>query len=180
MGAAGSAIRGAEEGFGMGEIDKLLNRNRGYAESRRGRGAAEQRPVLPIAIVTCMDARIEPGRALGLVEGDAHVIRNAGATVTDDVIRSLAISQVVLGTREVMLVKHTDCGLRRFDDDELRTTLAQATGAEPPFPLGTFRDLGEALRNETTRIRESPLLPCRENVRGFVYDVASGHLREVD
>ncbi len=164
----------------MGEIDKLLKRNRDYAESRRGRGAAKPRPVLPIAIVTCMDARIEPGRALGLVEGDAHVIRNAGATVTDDIIRSLAISQVVLGTREVMLVKHTDCGLRRFDDDELRTALARATGVEPPFPLGTFRDLDEAVRNETTRIRESPLLPCRENVRGFVYDVASGHLREVD
>ena len=164
----------------MGEIDELLKRNRDYAESRRGRGAAEPRPALPIAIVTCMDARIEPGRALGLVEGDAHVIRNAGATVTDDVIRSLAISQVVLGTREVMLVKHTDCGLRRFDDDELRTTLARATGAEPPLPLGTFRDLDKAVRNETTRIRESPLLPCRENVRGFVYDVASAHLREVD
>jgi carbonic anhydrase len=164
----------------MGEIDKLLKRNRDYAESRRGQGVAEPRPVLPIAIVMCMDARIEPGRALGLVEGDAHVIRNAGATVTDDIIRSLAISQVVLGTREVMLVKHTDCALRRFDDDELRTTLSRATGAEPPLPLGTFRDLDEAVRNETTRIRESPLLPSRENVRGFVYDVASAHLREVD
>jgi carbonic anhydrase len=127
-----------------------------------------------------MDARIEPGRVFDLVEGDVHVIRNAGATVTDDVIRSLAISQVVLGTREVMLVKHTDCGLRRFDDDELRTMLARATGAEPPLTLGTFRDLDEAVRDETTRIRESPLLPCRENVRGFVYDVASAHLREVE
>jgi carbonic anhydrase len=173
----------------MGEIDKLLERNRDYAESRGGRGAAESRgggetaeprPVLPIAIVTCMDARIEPGKAFGLAERDAHVLRNAGATVTDDIIRSLAISQVVLGTREVMLVKHTDCGLRRFDDDELRTTLGWTTGAEPPGPLGTFRNLDEAVRNETTRIRESPLLPYRENVRGFVYDVASGYLREVD
>ena len=164
----------------MGEIDKLLKRNRDYAESRRGCGAAEARPVLPIAIVTCMDARIEPGRAFGLVEGEAHVIRNAGATVTDDVIRSLAISQVVLGTREVMLVKHTECGLRRSDDDALRTTLVEATGAEPPLPLGAFRDLDEAVGNETMRIRQSPLLPCRENVRGFVYDVASGHLREID
>jgi carbonic anhydrase len=126
-----------------------------------------------------MDARIEPGGALGLVEGDAHVIRNAGATVTDDVIRSLAISQVVLGTREVMLVKHTDCALRRFDDGELRAAVFRATGTEPPFAVGTFRDIDEAVLNETTRIRESPLLPCRENVRGFVYDVASGHLREV-
>jgi carbonic anhydrase len=164
----------------VGEIDKVLKRNRDYAESRRGREAVEPRPVLPIAIVTCMDARIEPGRALGLVEGDAHVIRNAGATVTDDVIRSLAISQVVLGTREVMLVKHTDCGLRRFDDGELRAAVFRATGTEPPFAVGTFRDVDEAVLNETTRIRESPLLPCRENVRGFVYDVASGHLREVD
>jgi carbonic anhydrase len=127
-----------------------------------------------------MDARIEPGQALGLAERDVHVLRNAGATVTDDIIRSLAISQVVLGTREVMLVKHTDCGLRRFDDDELRTALGWATGADPPVPLGTFRDIDEAVLNETTRIRESPLLPCRENVRGFVYDVASGYLREVD
>jgi carbonic anhydrase len=164
----------------MGEIDKLLKRNRDYAESRGARETAEPRPVLPIAIVTCMDARIEPGKALGLAERDVHVIRNAGATVTDDIIRSLAISQVVLGTREVMLVKHTDCGLRRFDDDELRTTLGWTTGAEPPGPLGTFRNLDEAVRNETTRIRESPLLPYRENVRGFVYDVASGYLREVD
>jgi carbonic anhydrase len=127
-----------------------------------------------------MDARIEPGKALGLVEGDAHVIRNAGATVTDDVIRSLAISQVVLGTREVMLIKHTDCGLRRLDDGELRAAVFRATGTEPPFAVGTFRDVDEAVLNETARIRESPLLPCRENVRGFVYDVASGHLREVD
>ena len=126
-----------------------------------------------------MDARIEPGRALGLVECDAHVIRNAGATVTDDVIRSLAISQVILGTREVMLVKHTDCALRRFDEGELRAAVFRATGTEPPFAVGTFRDVDEAVLNETTRIRESPLLPCRENVRGFVYDVASGHLREV-
>jgi carbonic anhydrase len=168
------------EGFGVGEIDELLKRNRDYAESRRGRESVEPRPVLPIAIVTCMDARIEPGGALGLVEGDAHVIRNAGATVTDDVIRSLAISQVVLGTREVMLIKHTDCGLRRFDDGELRAAVFRATGTEPPFAVGTFRDIDEAVLNETTRIRESPLLSCRENVRGFVYDVASGHLREVD
>jgi carbonic anhydrase len=127
-----------------------------------------------------MDARIDPKRALGLIDGDAHVIRNAGATVTNDIIRSLAISQGVLDTREVMLVKHTDCGLQRFDEDELRTTIAQATGAEPPSPLGAFRDLDDAVRNETTRIRESPLLSHRENVRGFVYDVESGHLREVD
>jgi len=163
----------------MGAIDELLKRNRDHAENSADRGAAEPRPLLPIAIVTCMDARIETGGALGLAEGDAHVIRNAGATVTDDVIRSLAISQVVLGTREVMLVKHTDCGLRRFDDDELRATLARATGTEPPFPVETFRDVDEAVWNETTRIRESSLLPFRESVRGFVYDVASGHLREV-
>jgi carbonic anhydrase len=164
----------------MGAIDELLKRNRDHAENFSDRGAAEPRPLLPIAIVTCMDARIETGRALGLAEGDAHVIRNAGATVTDDIIRSLAISQVVLGTREVMLVKHTDCGLRRFDDDELRATLAQAAEAAPPLPLGTFRDLDGAVRSETTKIRESPLLPYRENVRGFVFDVASGLLREID
>jgi carbonic anhydrase len=168
--AVGSAIRDVEEGFGMGEIDELLKRNRDYAESRRDREAADPRPALPIAIVTCMDARIEPGRALGLAEGDAHVIRNAGAAVTDDIIRSLAISQVALGTREVMLVKHTECGLRNFDDDELREKLVSATGVEPPLPLGAFRDLDEAVRLDTTRIRESPLLPCRE----------SGQLREVD
>jgi carbonic anhydrase len=164
----------------MGAIDELLKRNRGYADRHRGRAADEPRPVLPIAIVTCMDARIETGRALGLAEGDAHVIRNAGATVTEDVIRSVAISQVVLGTREVMLIKHTDCGLRRFDEDELGTTLERATGSAPPFPLGTFRDLEEAVRSETARLRESPLLPFRENIFGFVYDVESGQLRKID
>ncbi len=164
----------------MGEVDELLKRNRDYANDRRGRVAAERRPALPIAIVTCMDARIDLGKALGLGEGDAHVIRNAGASVTDDVIRSLAISQVLLGTQEVMLIKHSDCGLQRVEEEELRATLARATGADPPFPLGTFGDLDKAVRSETARIRESPLLPLRENIRGFIYDVASGHLREVD
>ena len=164
----------------MSEIEELLKRNRAYADSRGVHSAEGPRPALPIAIVTCMDARIDPERALGLNEGDAHVIRNAGATVTDDIIRSVAVSQLVLGTREVMLVKHTDCGLQGVDEDELRAKIAQATGAEPAFPLGTFRDLDEAVRNETTKMRESPLLSYKENIRGFVYDVASGQLREVD
>ncbi len=164
----------------MSEIDKLLAGKRDPGADRPVREAPPTRPFLPIAIVTCLDHRIEPRRAFGPIDGNLNVIRNAGATVTDDVIRSLAISQVALGTREVMLIKHTDCGLSRFGEDELRAKIARAAGAEPPLPLGTFRDLDEAVRNETAQIRESPLLPHTEHVRGFVYDVASGDLREVD
>ena len=139
----------------MGVTDDLLERHRNNVAPRRSPTPLEARPALPVAIVTCMDARIDTGRMMGSREGDVHVIRNAGATVTDDVTRSLAISQVVLGTREVMLVKHTDCGLQRFQEDELRIRIADATGAEPWFRMGTFRDLDEAVRPDARRKRLS-------------------------
>ncbi len=163
----------------MSSTDDLLARNRDFVAQRSQTAPLEARPTLPVAIVTCMDARVEPGRMLGLQEGEAHVIRNAGATVTDDVIRSLAISQVILGTREVMLIKHTDCGLRRTEEGKLRTRLVDATGVEPAFPLGTFREPDEAVRDELLKIRESQLLVDREGVRGFVFDVKTGHLKEI-
>jgi carbonic anhydrase len=131
-----------------------------------------------VAIVTCMDARIETGRILGLREGEVHVIRNAGGTVTEDVLRSLAISQVVLGTREIVVMKHTDCGLGRFGEDELRGIIATATGADVKFSMGTFRDVDTALREACQEIRESELIPYKASIRGLIYDVSDGTVRE--
>ena len=127
-----------------------------------------------------MDARMEMGALLGLAEGEAHVIRNAGGVVTDDVIRSLAISQIVLGTREIMLVHHTDCGMMTLTDDQLEEAIHEATGVRPHFPLETFRDLEEDVRASFVRIRESPFVIHKDAMRGFVCDVASGRLLEVE
>jgi carbonic anhydrase len=132
-----------------------------------------------VAIVTCMDSRIETGRMFALREGEAHVIRNAGGTVTEDVIRSLAISQVVLGTREIVVMKHTDCGLGRFGEDELRGIIAAATGADAEFSMGTFRDVDSALRQACQELRESELIPYKASIRGLIYDVSDGTVREV-
>lgn len=140
------------------------------------------RPVIParhITIVTCMDSRIDAFRIFGLDEGDAHVIRNAGGLVTDDVLRSLVLSQRFLETREVVLVHHTDCGLQRFREDELQATLAAEVGAAPPYAFGAFDDIDAAVRRAIARVAEHRFLPHRSHVRGFVYDVATGHLREV-
>ena len=134
---------------------------------------------MQVAIVTCMDARIETGQMFGLREGEVHVIRNAGGTVTEDVIRSLAISQVVLGTREIVVMKHTDCGLWRFGEEELRETIAAATGADPEFAVGTFRDTNTAVREACQALLESQLIPYKESIRGFIYDVGDGTVREV-
>jgi carbonic anhydrase len=125
-----------------------------------------------------MDARIETGRMLGLEEGDAHVIRNAGGIVTDDVIRSLMISQQVLGTREIMLIHHTGCGMLLASDEEIADRVEQGTGTRPDFPAGTFQDLEQSLRDSVARIRSSPIV-AHEAVRGFVFDVETGRLREV-
>jgi carbonic anhydrase len=136
-------------------------------------------PAKHITIVTCMDSRIDVFRIFGLDEGDAHVVRNAGGLVTDDVLRSLVLSQRFLETREVVLVHHTDCGLQRFREDELQATLASEVGVRPPYAFGAFDDVEAAVRRAIACVVEHRFLPHRRHVRGFVYDVATGHLREV-
>jgi carbonic anhydrase len=163
----------------MSHTDDLLANNERYAESfdKRDLGAA---PARKVAIVACMDARLDPARVLGLAEGDAHVIRNAGGAVTDDAIRSLAISQRKLGTDEIVLLHHTDCGMQTFSDDGFRREIEDDTGVRPPWAAETFDDLDADVRQSIARIRASPFIPRKDAVRGFVYDVASGRLREVD
>ena len=146
-------------------------------------GATEQlsaRPSRQLAVVACMDCRLDLLGALGLKEGEAHVLRNAGGIVTDDVIRSLAISQRRLGTREVTLVHHTDCGMEKLDDGEFREELREAAGVAPPFEIGSFADAEADVRESVLRVRRSEFLPHRDAVRGFVYDVATNRLREVE
>jgi carbonic anhydrase len=161
----------------MPAITELLRRNLHFAErfERSGLGAE---PRLHVAVVTCMDARIDVGAMLGLREAEIHTLRNAGGIVTDDVIRSLTISQSVLGTREVMIVKHTKCGMLQKETD-IRRAIEELTGTVPDFPLETFDDLDDAVRASCRRVRESPTIPHRGGVRGFVYDVATGRLRAV-
>jgi len=135
-------------------------------------------PAKQIAVVACMDARLETGALLGLQEGDAHVIRNAGGVVTEDVIRSLTISQRLLGTREIMLIHHTDCGMLTFEDDDQKEAIRQETGIRPPFSLEAFPDIEQDLKQSVERIKASPFIPYRDNVRGFVYEVETGRLKE--
>lgn len=165
--------------YRVSATDDLLKRNRDYVASRKNPKSLEARPTLPVAVLTCLDARINIGRVMGLREGDLHVLRNAGGMVTDDVIRSLAISQVIHGTDEIMLIKHTDCALIRYGEDELRDMLTAATGTEPTMSMGTFHDLDENTRSDMRKLRESPMLVNKEKVRGFVLDVRSCLLREV-
>ena len=132
-----------------------------------------------IAVVACMDARLNPSGVLGLSEGDAHVIRNAGGVVTDDVIRSLTISQRLLGTTEIVLIHHTDCGMLSFHDDDVKARIEADTGIRPPFALEAFPDVDADVIQSIARIKASPYLPHRDAVRGFVYEVETGRLREV-
>ena len=132
-----------------------------------------------LAIVTCMDARLDVFSALGLRAGDAHVLRNAGGVVTDDVIRSLILSQRLLGTEEILLIHHTNCGMVTFRDDELKAQIYAETGVRPPFALEAFPDLDDDVRQSIARIQASPFLPKKDAVRGFVYEVETGKLREV-
>ncbi|MCA1688456.1 MAG: carbonic anhydrase, partial [Actinobacteria bacterium] len=136
-------------------------------------------PAKHIAIVTCMDARLSPYVMLGLQEGDAHVIRNAGGVITDDEIRSLAISQRLLGTREIVLIHHTDCGMLTFSDDELKQQIQEDVGVKPHFSMESFTDLEEDVRQSIQRIQASPFVPHKDSVRGFIYEVETGRLREV-
>jgi carbonic anhydrase len=162
----------------MNVINELLARNQAYAASF-DQGGLTAPPTGKVAIVACMDARLNVFAALGLRPGEAHVLRNAGGVVTDDVIRSLAISQRRLGTEEVMLVHHTDCGMLSFTDDEFRQALERDAGAAPSWSAGTFSDLEAAVRESIARVKASPFLPHTGAVRGFVYEVETGRLREV-
>jgi carbonic anhydrase len=137
------------------------------------------KPARRVAVVACMDARLDLFGILGLAPGDAHLIRNAGGVATDDVIRSLAISQRKLGTREVVLVHHTDCGMLTFTEDEFRRELLEETGVKPAWVAEAFTDLDADVRSSMRRITTSPFIPHRDRVRGFVYDVETGLLREV-
>jgi carbonic anhydrase len=163
----------------MDIIDELLGKNEGVAASMAP-GHLSVEPSRRLAIVTCMDSRLDVFAALGLGDGEAHVLRNAGGVITDDVIRSLAISQRLLGTREVMLIHHTDCGMQKLTDDGFRAQLQADTGVAPAFAIESFTDLDADVRQSVLRVRRSEFLPHRDAVRGFVYDVDTHRLREVD
>lgn len=163
----------------METIDELLANNREFAAALAERHL-DVRPARRLAIVTCMDSRLDVFAALGLDDGEAHVLRNAGGIITDDVIRSLAISQRLLGTTEVMLIHHTDCGMEKISDDGFRAELQEATGVTPAFAIESFSDVEADVRQSILRVRRSSFLPHRETVRGFVYDVDTHRLREVE
>ena len=162
----------------MTVTDELLENNARYAEDF-DKGDLPIPPGRGLAVVACMDARLNVPALLGIAEGDAHVIRNAGGVVTDDAIRSLVISQRLLGTREVMLIHHTDCGMLTFRDDEVKDAIEADTGLRPAFALEAFGDLEGDVRQSIGRVRANPFVPHKEAVRGFVYDCASGRLGEV-
>ena len=162
----------------MSAIDTYLGNNEKYAATF-SKGDLPMPPAKKIAIIACMDARLETGALLGLEEGDAHVIRNAGGVVTDDVIRSLAISQRLLGTREIMLIHHSDCGMLTFADAELKETIQKETGIRPPFAMEAFSDLEDDVRQSIARINASPFVVHKDKIRGFVYEVETGRLRQV-
>ena len=162
----------------MSVTDELLNNNAAYAESFE-KGDLPLPPARGVAVVACMDARLDVHKILGLEEGDAHIIRNAGGVITDDEIRSLMISQRLLGTREIVLIHHTDCGMLTFSDDELKAQIHEEVGMKPHFSMESFSDLEEDVRQSIARIQTSPFISHKESVRGFVYEVESGRLREV-
>jgi len=162
----------------MSATDELLKNNEAYAEGF-DKGDLPIPPSRKVAVVACMDARLVVSRILGLDEGEAHIIRNAGGVVTDDEIRSLAISQRLLGTEEIILIHHTDCGMLTFTDEEFRQQIADDTGMKPEWASEAFTDLDADVRQSVARIKESPFVPKTDAVRGFVYEVESGRLREV-
>jgi carbonic anhydrase len=163
----------------MSVTDQLLEHNDDHAREFSS-GDLPMPPGKNVAVVACMDARLNVYGILGLSAGDAHVIRNAGGVVTDDVIRSLLISQRLLGTREIVLIHHTDCGMLTFHDDDVKAAVQGDTGIKPPFALEAFGDLDTDVRQSIARIKASPFVPDKTSVRGFVYDVSTGKLREVD
>lgn len=162
----------------MSVTDELLQNNARYAESF-DKGDLPSPPARGVAVVACMDARLDTHKLLGLDEGDAHVIRNAGGVVSDDAIRSLVISQRLLGTREIIIIQHTDCGMLTFRDDDVKDAIEADTGLRPSFALEAFGDLEENVRQSIRRIKVNPFIPVKDRVRGFVYDCATGRLNEV-
>jgi carbonic anhydrase len=158
--------------------DDLLRNAEAYAAGF-DKGDLPLPPARKVAVVACMDARLNPYGLLGLQEGDAHVIRNAGGVVTDDEIRSLAISQRLLGTEEIILIHHTGCGMLTFSDDEFKRSVQDDVGIKPEWAVETFSDLDEDVRQSIARVKASPFIPNKDSVRGFVYEVETGRLREV-
>jgi carbonic anhydrase len=158
--------------------DDLLHNAEAYAASF-DKGDLPLPPARKLAVLACMDARLDPYALLGLQEGDAHVIRNAGGVVTDDGIRSLAISQRLLGTEEIILIHHTDCGMLTFTDDAFKRSVQDDVGIKPEWAAEAFEDLDEDVRQSVARVKASPFIPRKDSVRGFVYEVESGRLREV-
>ncbi|HEY1575017.1 MAG TPA: carbonic anhydrase [Pseudonocardiaceae bacterium] len=161
----------------MSVTDELLANNSRYAENFTG--PLPMPPGRHVAVVACMDARLDVYRLLGLAEGEAHVIRNAGGVVTDDAIRSLAISQRLLGTTEIILIHHTDCGMLTFSDDAFKADIQTETGIKPPWAAEAFGDLDADVRQSIARIKASPFVPHTDALRGFVFDVATGRLNDV-
>src|ERR1700742_495205 len=161
----------------MTVIDELIDNNARYAADFSG--PLPLPPAKHVAVVACMDARLNVYAILGLAEGEAHVIRNAGGVVTDDEIRSLAISQRLLGTTEIILIHHTDCGMLTFTDDDFKRSIEEETGVKPPWSAEAFGDLAEDVRQSLRRIQNSPFIPHQNAIRGFVFDVASGQLEGV-
>ena len=161
----------------MSVTDELLENNTAYVASFGG--ALPLPPAKQIAVVACMDARLDVYRILGLEEGEAHVIRNAGGVVTDDEIRSLTISQRLLGTKEIILIHHTDCGMLTFTDDAFKAQILADTGIKPEWAAEAFDDLDTDVRQSIVRIEASPFVPLKDSIRGFVFDIATGALREV-
>jgi carbonic anhydrase len=158
--------------------DQLLTNNASYAADF-SKGDLPMPPGKKVVVLACMDARLDPARALGLEEGDAHVIRNAGGVVSEDAIRSLVISQRLLGTEEIILIHHTDCGMLTFTDGAVKDQIEADTGIRPSFALEAFGDLDADVRQSIARIKASPFVPRTDKIRGFVYQVEDGALREV-
>ena len=162
----------------MAVTDELLGHNDAYA-SDFDKGDLPMPPGKKVAVLACMDARLDPAKVLGLDEGDAHVIRNAGGVVSEDAVRSLVISQRLLGTEEIVLIHHTDCGLLTFDDNSVKVQIQADTGLRPSFALEAFPDVDADVQQSIARIRANPFIPKKDQVRGFVYEVETGKLREV-
>ncbi len=162
----------------MTSIDVLLKRNQELGDVVPG-DRSSPKPSLHVAILTCMDARVRVFEIFGLIQGESHVLRNAGGVVTDDMIRSLALSQRKLGTREVLIVQHTNCGLSMVTEDDFKDELEEATGLRPTWSVEAFRKVEDSVRTSVERVRRSDFLPHTDNVRGFVYDVKTGKLTEV-
>ena len=164
----------------MSVTEALLTRNSDHSAEVRAHGGLATKGAQKVAVVACMDSRVDVFATLRLAPGEAHVIRNAGGVVTEDTIRSLTISQRLMGTEEIILIHHTDCGMLSFTDEELRRTLEEETGTRPTWEPGAFTDLADDIRRSVARIKSSPFIPHTDAVRGFILDLATGRLEEVD